>query len=57
MLEARRGAWWDANRIGMWPPPIETSSGWLMIYHEGPENTFELYLSVGSGSLRSSTAR
>jgi predicted GH43/DUF377 family glycosyl hydrolase len=33
MLEARRGAWWDANRIGMSPPPIETSRGWLMIYH------------------------
>ena len=24
MLEARRGAWWDANKIGMSPPPIET---------------------------------
>jgi predicted GH43/DUF377 family glycosyl hydrolase len=33
MLEARRGAWWDANRIGMSPPPIETPRGWLMIYH------------------------
>jgi predicted GH43/DUF377 family glycosyl hydrolase len=33
MLEARRGAWWDANRIGMSPPPIETARGWLMIYH------------------------
>ena len=33
MLEARRGAWWDANRIGMSPPPIETFRGWLMIYH------------------------
>jgi predicted GH43/DUF377 family glycosyl hydrolase len=33
MLEARRGAWWDANKIGMSPPPIETPSGWLMIYH------------------------
>jgi predicted GH43/DUF377 family glycosyl hydrolase len=33
MLEARRGAWWDANRIGMSPPPIETPGGWLMIYH------------------------
>src|ERR1700730_6836575 len=33
MLEARRGAWWDANKIGMSPPPIETSRGWLMIYH------------------------
>lgn len=33
MLEARRGAWWDANKIGMSPPPIETAEGWLMIYH------------------------
>ncbi len=33
MLEARRGGWWDANKIGMSPPPIETSRGWLMIYH------------------------
>jgi len=33
MLGARRGAWWDANKIGMSPPPIETSRGWLMIYH------------------------
>jgi len=33
MLEARRGAWWDANQIGMSPPLIETPRGWLMIYH------------------------
>ena len=33
MLEARRGAWWDANKIGMSPPPIETPQGWLMLYH------------------------
>ncbi len=33
MLEARRGAWWDANKIGLSPPPIETRAGWLMIYH------------------------
>ncbi len=33
MLEARRGAWWDANKIGMSPPPIETPEGWLMLYH------------------------
>jgi predicted GH43/DUF377 family glycosyl hydrolase len=33
MLEARRGAWWDANRVGMSSPPIETPRGWLMIYH------------------------
>jgi predicted GH43/DUF377 family glycosyl hydrolase len=33
MLRARRGAWWDANKVGLSPPPIETSDGWLMIYH------------------------
>ena len=33
ILEARRGPWWDANRIGLSPPPIETPEGWLMIYH------------------------
>ena len=33
ILPARRGAWWDANRVGLSPPLIETSRGWLMIYH------------------------
>jgi predicted GH43/DUF377 family glycosyl hydrolase len=33
MLEARRGAWWDANKIGLSPPPVETLHGWLVIYH------------------------
>lgn len=33
MLEARRGAWWDANKIGLCTPPIETAEGWLVIYH------------------------
>ena len=33
MLEARKGAWWDANKIGLSPPPIETARGWLVFYH------------------------
>lgn len=33
MMEARRGSWWDANKIGLSPPPIETPQGWLVIYH------------------------
>jgi predicted GH43/DUF377 family glycosyl hydrolase len=33
LLEARKGAWWDANKIGLSPPPIETPRGWLVIYH------------------------
>ena len=33
LLPARRGAWWDANKIGLSPPPLETDRGWLMLYH------------------------
>jgi predicted GH43/DUF377 family glycosyl hydrolase len=33
MLQARRGAWWDANKVGLSPPLIDTDRGWLMIYH------------------------
>jgi predicted GH43/DUF377 family glycosyl hydrolase len=33
MLQARRGGWWDANKVGLSPPLIETPDGWLMIYH------------------------
>jgi predicted GH43/DUF377 family glycosyl hydrolase len=31
VLDARRGAWWDANKIGLSPQPIETPEGWLII--------------------------
>jgi len=30
---ARPGPWWDAVRVGMGPPPIETEHGWLGVYH------------------------
>jgi predicted GH43/DUF377 family glycosyl hydrolase len=33
VLAARQGAWWDAFRIGLGPPLIETERGWLMLYH------------------------
>ena len=33
ILQARRGSWWDANKIGLSPPPLETERGWLFIYH------------------------
>ena len=33
MMEARKGAWWDANKIGLSCPPIETARGWLVLYH------------------------
>jgi predicted GH43/DUF377 family glycosyl hydrolase len=33
LLRARRGSWWDANKIGLSPPPLRTEEGWLMMYH------------------------
>ncbi len=33
MLAARKGGWWDANKVGLSPPLIETPRGWLMLYH------------------------
>lgn len=33
LMHARRGAWWDANKIGLSPPPLETEAGWLIMYH------------------------
>jgi len=33
LLEARDGAWWDAGKVGLGPPPLETSDGWLICYH------------------------
>jgi predicted GH43/DUF377 family glycosyl hydrolase len=38
ILEARVGAWWDANKIGLSTPPIETPQGWLTIYHGVKQN-------------------
>ncbi len=33
ILPARLGSWWDAYKIGLSPPPIETDEGWLVMYH------------------------
>ncbi len=33
LMEAREGSFWDAGKIGLSPPPIETAEGWLIIYH------------------------
>jgi predicted GH43/DUF377 family glycosyl hydrolase len=33
VMHAREGGWWDANKIGIGPPPLRTDAGWLMIYH------------------------
>jgi predicted GH43/DUF377 family glycosyl hydrolase len=33
VLPARAGGWWDAGKVGLGPPPLETSAGWLILYH------------------------
>ncbi|GAB4256240.1 MAG: glycosidase [Deferrisomatales bacterium] len=33
LLRARDGGWWDANKIGLSPPPLRTDRGWLLLYH------------------------
>lgn len=33
LLSARQGGWWDANKIGLGPPPLLTDRGWLLCYH------------------------
>jgi len=33
LVHARQGGWWDANKIGLGPPPLLTEYGWLILYH------------------------
>jgi predicted GH43/DUF377 family glycosyl hydrolase len=33
LIPARHGGWWDANKIGLGPPPLLTDAGWLICYH------------------------
>ena len=47
IMEARLGGWWDAHKIGLSPPPIETSQGWLMIYHGVKRNASGVIYRLG----------
>ncbi len=33
LIPAREGSWWDAGKVGLGPPPLETPDGWLLMYH------------------------
>jgi predicted GH43/DUF377 family glycosyl hydrolase len=33
VIHSREGSWWDANKIGLSAPPMETPEGWLILYH------------------------
>ena len=33
VIQAREGSWWDAGKIGLSAPPMETPQGWIILYH------------------------
>lgn len=33
LLDVRGKGWWDSEKIGIGPPPLQTSAGWLILYH------------------------
>jgi len=33
LIHAGGGGWWDANKIGLSPPPLKIPEGWLIMYH------------------------
>ncbi|HOK07426.1 MAG TPA: glycosidase [Syntrophales bacterium] len=33
LITAREGPWWDAAKVGLSPPPLQTKEGWLILYH------------------------
>src|SRR6187455_1209359 len=51
VLRARRGSWWDANKVGLSPPLIETPRGWLMLYHGVRRNAAGALYRVGLALL------
>lgn len=51
VMSCRTGGWWDAARIGVGPPPIETEAGWLIIYHGVKQNVSGPVYRVGAALL------
>ncbi|MFX1364847.1 MAG: glycosidase [Promethearchaeota archaeon] len=51
LIPARRGSWWDANKIGISPPPIKTEEGWLILYHGVKETVGGIIYRLGLALL------
>jgi beta-1,4-mannooligosaccharide/beta-1,4-mannosyl-N-acetylglucosamine phosphorylase len=51
VLEAREGAWWDAGKIGLGPPPMAVTGGWLVMYHGAHETASGPIYRVGLALL------
>jgi predicted GH43/DUF377 family glycosyl hydrolase len=51
VMSCRKGGWWDMARIGAGPPPIETSEGWLLLYHGVKQTVTGSIYRVGAALL------
>jgi beta-1,4-mannooligosaccharide/beta-1,4-mannosyl-N-acetylglucosamine phosphorylase len=51
VMKAGHGGWWEGTKIGAGPVPIETSEGWLVIYHAVIGNCNGFVYSMGSSLL------
>ena len=51
LLRARDGGWWDAHKIGLCAPPLETADGWLLLYHGVRETAAGAIYRVGLALL------
>jgi predicted GH43/DUF377 family glycosyl hydrolase len=51
VMSPREGAWWDAKRIGIGPPPIKTEHGWLLVYHGVKETVAGAIYRIGLALL------
>ncbi len=51
LIPARRGAWWDAGKVGLSPPPMKTDEGWLILYHGVKETPAGCIYRVGLAML------
>lgn len=51
VMVRRPGGWWDAARIGIGPPPIETELGWLLLYHGVRQTVSGAIYRVGAALL------
>jgi len=51
VMPTEGGPWWDGRKIGVGAPPIDTDSGWLMIYHGVKEAGARLIYRLGIALL------
>ncbi len=51
LLYAREGGWWDARKIGLAPPPMKTSDGWLIMYYGVRQTTSKKSYRLGLALL------